>query len=175
MRKLSLLIFVALSVAATGVYAYNYSRLQRVMDEIVAGDCRAAGLEIAVHYENYLNPDVLVFDLQALPQTLTMADVFRVFLQFAEKKQFEEFSRVKLAFQGKTKFHVDGDYFRELGREYPWQDISFTMYSFPAHLRKTDSSPAYGESRTGLSWVAREQLQDFSDFCRRWCGEGLTE
>lgn len=50
------------------------------------------------------------------------ADVFRVLLQYAQRIQSKRFDTVQLAYKGKTKFLLDGDYF---------QNPVYTMRTFP--------------------------------------------
>jgi len=175
MKKSVTFILIFLLVISTAVYGYNYSRLQSVMDNLIAADDKNEGIQVSVHYDNYFNPLVLVFDLQFVAERKSMADVFRIFLQFAQKKQFEKFKAIKLSFRGKTKFIINGGYFRELGREYLWQNPDFTMKDFPLHLKTPDGSEVYPQlPRQGdFAWVSRKQLQNFNDFIKKWYREDL--
>jgi hypothetical protein len=46
---------------------------------------RNAGTEASAHYETYISPSVLVFDLKKVSGINSPVDVFRVFLQFASR------------------------------------------------------------------------------------------
>ncbi|WP_197530230.1 hypothetical protein [Deferribacter desulfuricans] len=104
-----------------------------------------------------------------------MADVFRVFLQFAEKMQSKEFKVIELSFKGKTKFKINGDYFRTLGKEYSWQNPVYTMRTFPEHLMNPDGYRAYPEWTGGLLGVLVKQMEEFNDFHKKWYLEDIVK
>lgn len=83
------------------------------------------------------------YDLRALSGTNSKIDVFRSFVQFAEKMKDKRFDRIELCFRGNTRFTLDGDYFQTLGREYGTQNPVWTMNDFPENLHLPDGSRAY--------------------------------
>jgi len=150
------------------VYGFNYARLQSKMNSVINSDARNNGVKVSVHFGHFINTSVLVYDLRSISDSNSIADAFRVFLQFADKSQSEQFEIIELAHKGITKFKIPGDYFQTLGKEYAWQNPVYTMRTFPGHLRRPDGSQAYSEWEGGLLGVATAQVEDFNDFHRKW-------
>jgi len=158
-----------------GIYCFNYFQLQSKMNDVIKGDPRNNGIEVSVHFCNYVNTSILIYDLKSISRTNSMADVFRVFLQFAEKVQSKKFDLVELSFRGKTKFKIKGDYFQTLGNEYSWQNPIYTMRTFPENLINLDGSKAYPEWTGGWLGVITKQIEDFTDFHKKWYLEDLQK
>jgi hypothetical protein len=163
-----LVIPLLLIVIPGGIYGFNYLTLQNQMNEVLKSDPRNKGVEVSVHYQTYINPSVLVYDLRGLSGTNSKVDVFRSFLQFAEKLKDKKFEKVELAFRGETRFVLDGDYFQGLGREYATQNPVWTMNHFPENLRLPDGTLAYGTWTGGWLGVAGKQIEDFNDVHDKW-------
>ena len=153
----------------------NYFQLQSQMNDVLKDDPRNNGVEVSVHYSNYVNSSILIYDLKSISKTNSMADVFRVFLQFSEKVQSKKFDVVELSFMGKTKFKIKGDYFQTLGKEYSWQNPIYTIRTFPKNLINLDSSMAYPEWTGGWLGVAEKQMEDFNDFHKKWYLEDIAK
>jgi hypothetical protein len=168
MRKRLLVILVMIAMIVISVWMVNYIHLQSKMSSVIETDPRNEGIIVHVHYGAYIRGSVLVYDLRAVPDTKSPADVFRVFLQFADNLQSREFDKVRLAFRGHTKFALEGSYFRKLGEEYSWQNPVYTMRTFPENLKDADGSSAYSGWTGGLLGVLGQQMEDLNDFHRRW-------
>lgn len=165
-RWLFLPLLLIISIGAA--YGFNYLALQHPMNEVLESDPRNKGLEVSVHYQSYLNPSVLIYDLRRLSGTNSKVDVFRSFLQFAEKVNGKSFEKVELAFRGETKFVLDGEYFKELGRDYGTQNPVWTMNHFPEKLKLPDGTRAYETWTGGWLGVVGKQIEDFNDFHDKW-------
>jgi len=168
------ILIILILVLAIGIYGFNYFLLQSKMDDVLKNDPRNKGIEVSVHYDSYINPSIFVYDLKSVSNTNSMADVFRVFLQFSEKVQSKKFDIVELSSRGKTKFKIKGEYFQTLGKEYAWQNPVYTMRTFPENLMHLDGSKAYPEWTGGLLGVAGKQMEDFNDFHMKWYLEDLA-
>ncbi|MFW6172731.1 MAG: hypothetical protein ACOC5T_03205, partial [Elusimicrobiota bacterium] len=105
----------------------------------------------------------------------TPADVFRAFLQFAEKAKNFEFKKVELAFRKDKKFFIEGNYFKKLGEEFSEQNPIYTMRTFPENLKKPNGENAYSKWEGGLLGVTSKQMEDFSDFHKQWYLEQLSK
>ncbi|BAI80353.1 conserved hypothetical protein [Deferribacter desulfuricans SSM1] len=175
MKRFIIIFFSFILVAVIAIYTFNYFQLQSKMNNVIKSDPRNSGIEVSVHFGNYFNPSVLVYDLTSISSTNSMADVFRVFLQFAEKMQSKEFKVIELSFKGKTKFKINGDYFRTLGKEYSWQNPVYTMRTFPEHLMNPDGYRAYPEWTGGLLGVLVKQMEEFNDFHKKWYLEDIVK
>jgi hypothetical protein len=151
-------ILPALGIAAT--------TLQSDMDGVLRADPRNAGIAVSLHTRD--GGSKLVYDLTSVAPTNSVADVFRVFLQFASREKDREFNSVELGFRGASRFLIRGDYFKQLGQEFGTQNPIYTIRTFPEHLTKLDGSPAYPTWTGGLLGVSGKQMEDFNDFHRQW-------
>lgn len=140
-RRGLLTLLLLLVLIPLSVYGWNYLTLQDKMSEVLEKDPRNKGVEVSVHYKNYVNPSVRVYDLRAVAGTNSRLDVTRVLLQLAEQVKDRKFERVELAFRGEAKFLLDGDYFQELGREYNFQNPVYTTN----HMRENLCLPRRDE------------------------------
>lgn len=148
--------------------AWNYVTLQRPADRVIADDVRNSGIEIFTHYEWFITPSVLVFDLREVSGSNSTLDVTRVLFQFADKLQGSKFKSVILCYKGVPKFMLTGDYFNELGTEYRFQNPVYTLRTLPEHVYNLDGTPAFGSWSGGWLGVITKQLEDLSSFNRRW-------
>lgn len=175
MKKPIIVVFASVLVAVASIYYFNYFQLQSKMDDVLREDPRNYGIDVSVHFENYINPSILVYNLRSVSGGKTILDVFRVFLQLAEKVQSRKFEVVELSFRGKTKFKISGSYFQTLGKEYSWQNPIYTVRTFPEHLMNPDGSKAYSGWIGGLLGVLERQMEDFNDFHKKWYLEDLAK
>lgn len=166
-KYLFILPIILLSVVVI-IWAWNHFSLQTLMNEVIKGDIRNDGINISVSYGNYFNSSVLVYDLRSIEGSKSPADVFRVFLQFADKMKNKKFDEVVLQHKGNSKFKIQGEYFQKLGEEYSFQNPVYTMRTFPENLLNLDGSKAYPEWSGGLFGVLGKQMDDFNDFHKKW-------
>ena len=171
MRKLLLTVAIVLFIGVTIPYGINHYRLQIPMKDVLKDDYRNIGIEAVVHYKCYLDPLVLIYDLQSISSSNTKADVFRVLLQFADKMKNRGFQEVELSFRGKTKFILSGSHFQSMGRDYPMENRIYTMRMFPQNLKNPNGTKAYTEWSGEYFAVTMRQMQDFGEFCQRWCSQ----
>jgi len=139
-----LYIFVAIVISVIIIiYGVNYFQLQSNMNKILREDQRNQGITVSVHYENYINPNNLVYDLKSVSNNNSMADVFRIFLQFSDSVKGKMFDSVILNFNGTPKFKLGGSDFNTIGKEYSSQNPIYTIRAFPEKLKKLDDTQAY--------------------------------
>lgn len=169
-RAFSILLII-LSLSAGLAYGKN-NTLQKLMNEVFESDSRNKGIAVFVYYGD--KPSILVYDLIAITNENSMADVFRVFLQFAEKTKSYKFDKVELAFRKKVKFIINGDYFKKLGEEYSHQNLTHTMRTFPENLMNPDGSNAYSKWPDGLIGAEAKQIEDFMNFHKKWYFEVIS-
>jgi len=162
-------------LVSIGIYFLNYSGLQSPMNEVLSSDPRNQGIKVSVHYDNYVDQSVIVYDMTDVAGTNSEADVFRVLLQFADKMQNASVKRVKLACRGKVKFWIAGDYFQKLGKEFGTQNPIYTTRTFPENTFKPDGSPGFSHWEGGFLGVTSNQLQDFNDFHAQWWLNDLSK
>jgi len=173
-QKRVILFVIILVAILIIIYLFNYINLQSKMSSVLNDDYRNEGIIVSVHYKYYILPSTLVYNLKSISGTNSMADVFRVFLQFADSVKSKKFSIVELQFRGTTKFKLDGEYYNTLGEEYSWQNPIYTINNFPQNLMNLEGSSAYPEWTGGWLGVASKQMEDFNNFHTKWYLEDMN-
>lgn len=153
------LIFVGTPLVAALVgYSANVILLQEPMDEVLEQNAAFRGMKVSAHYQYWVVPGVIVYDLQDLHFRQTPIDVHTAFLEFAKKLKEKRYSRVELSYRGATKFSIDGQSFAKVGQEYAKRNFEYVLYDFPRLIRPD----------TKAETSDRDALLEFH---RRWYGE----
>ena len=174
MKRTILLLILLVGSAVGSIAAWNYLTLSRPVDAALGMDSRNSGIEITVHYQSYISPTVLSFDLRSLSGQNSMADVFRVLLQSAKALREHEFQRVELLYRGDVRFLLEGKYFKQLGDEFDVQNPVYTMRTFSSHLYRPDGTKAFPEWTGGWLGVMTKEMEQFNEFHKQWYLRGLT-
>ena len=162
------LVFVGTPLIAALIgYSANVLLLQQPMDDVLQENAAFHGMKVSAHYQYWIIPGVVVYDLKQLDFKQTPIDVHTAFLEFAKKLKEKRYSRVELSYQGITKFSIDGESFAKIGREYAQRNFEYVLYDFPrAVAGKSDPNKAAGKSD-------RDALLEFH---KRWYGnDRLTQ
>jgi len=93
---------------------------------------------------------------------------FGVFLRFSDKMKDRKFREVRLAYRGETKFILSGKDFRDIGREYSYQNPVYIVRTFPEKLRTPDGKKAFSTWSGGLLGVLGRQMEDVNELGQRW-------
>jgi len=158
------LIFVGTPLVAALVgYSANLFLLQEPMNQVLRENSAFSGMQVSTHYEYWVVPGVVVYDLRELSFRQTPIDVHTALLEFAKKIRERRYSRVELSYRGVTKFEIDGKSFRRLGEEYAKRNFDFVLYSFPRLVHSIARSNAVAPSDSD-----RDALLQFH---REWYGE----
>lgn len=158
------LIFVGTPLVAALIgYSANVLLLQEPVNDILRENSALRGMKVSAHYQYWVVPGVVVYDLEELSFRQTPIDVHTAFLEFAKKLKAKRYSRVDLSFRGTTKFSIDGASFTKLGEEYSKRNFDYVLYSFPRLFRAAD-----GTAPLDPQVPARDALLEFH---RRWYGE----
>lgn len=172
MKKIIVFAVLVLSVVGS-VYAANNQILMKPMNAVLAEDPRNTGIEIESHYKDYIQPSVLVINIESIPGDKSPADVFRILLQYAHRVQEMDFDNVLLNSKGTTKFMLKGSYFKKIGTEYKVQNPVYTMRTFPENLYLPNGNRAFSSWSGGLLGVTQKQIEDFTEFHKRWYIEDM--
>lgn len=157
------LVFVGTPLVAALVgYGANVLLLQRPVDGILQ-DSALRGMKVSAHYQYWVIPGVIVYDLEEMSLRQTPIDVHTAFLEFAKELKAKRYSRVDLSYRGTTKFSIDGASFTRLGEEYAKGNFEYVLYAFPRLLQ-----PASGVKPLDPSGSDRDALLEFH---RRWYGQ----
>lgn len=160
-KVILILVLILISIFISGCIE---SELQSKMNNVIKNDTRNNGIDVSV----YNKGSTLVYNLKFVSKDKSMLDVFRVLLQFSEKVKDEKFEFIELAYKGDTRFKIDGNYFKKLGDEYSWQNPVYSIRTFPENLLNQDGTDAYSKWTGGLLGVLGKQLEDFTDFHKKW-------
>jgi len=126
------------------------------------------GISVLTYHHYLVNPGTLVIDIRSVDSNKAPIDVMRVFFQIAEQFKEREFSEVRLAFRGETRFLIRPERFRTIGREYSFQNPLYVIRTLPEDLLLPDGRPAYSRWTGGWLGVMNRQMDDFTDFYKRW-------
>lgn len=174
-NKKSITVLSVVVLVSLIIYISNYLLLQSKMNEILKGDPRNQGLDISVHYSHYINPNIIVYDVKEVSGNNSMADVFRVFLQFADGTKEKKYTAIELAHNNTTKFILDGESYQVIGNEYSFQNPIYTIRTFPEKLKKPDGTPAYSQWSGGVFGVLQKQMEDFNDVHKKWYLDDMSK
>jgi hypothetical protein len=156
--------FLVLLAVAGGLYVYR-SRTSAPVEEALRGE---SGAVISVYPRAWLSDSEIVFDIRKIDGEVSPADMTRKLLKSAEALKARRYERVYLAYRGREKFYLDGDYFRQLGEEYAYQNPVYTIRTLPERVYNLDGTPAFGTWTGGWLGVLGKQLEDANEFHRRW-------
>ena len=158
------LVFVGTPLIAALIgYSANVLLLQEPMNNVLHENGAFNGMSVSAHYEYWVVPGVVVYDLRELSVRQTPIDVHTAFLEFAKKMRDKRYTRVELSYRGKTKFLLDGVAFRRLGEEYAKRNFDYVLYTFPRLVHAVGAQPP--SMQTGND---RDTLLTFH---RHWYGE----
>lgn len=163
MRKLKLVFVGTPLVAAIVGYGANVILLQKPLDDILQDNVAFHGMSVSAHYEYWVIPGVVVYDLKGLSFRQRPIDVHTAFLEFAKKLREKKIDRVDLAYRGTTRFSINGDSFRRLGDEYARRNFEYVLYSFPRLFKAEDGAKLPSNEASD-----RDALLQFH---RQWYGD----
>jgi hypothetical protein len=125
---------VAILVVVYGVYGLNNFQLQSKMDFVILMDSRNKGVEVAVYYDSPFNYRAIVYDMKGVSGDKSFADIFRVFLQFAERMRDSDLLREDCLLRP-VKYILTGEDFKLVGLQYPLGENSiYIIRTFPEKL-----------------------------------------
>lgn len=152
------LVFVGTPLVAAVIgYSANLLLLQEPMNQVLKENAAFSGMKVSAHYEYWVVPGVIVYDLRELSVKQSPIDVHTAFLEFAKKLRTKRYSRVELSYRGTTKFEIDGGAFNRVGVEYAKKNFDYVLYKFPRLFSK---EPAGHSDRDALV-----------EFHRHWYGD----
>jgi hypothetical protein len=164
---------IVFCIIGAAVLSFNYVKVSRPLSEVLESDSRNSGINMQAHYLYYVQPKVLVIDVRHISLDKSAADVFRVLLQYASELKEKSFDYVLLQSHGKTKFSLEGDYFKNIGEEYLAQNPVYTMRTFTENVYTPAGEKAFGTWTGGFLGVLNKQLEDFAEFHRKWYVEDM--
>jgi hypothetical protein len=156
------LVFVGTPLIAAVVgYSANVFLLQQPVDDVLKKNAAFRGMEVSAHYEYWVVPGVVVYDLKEISFRQTPIDVHTAFLEFAKTMREKRYSRVELSYKGVRKFSIDGASFQRLGQEYAKRNFDYVLYGFPRLFHRSD----------GAAQPATADRDALLQFHRQWYGE----
>ncbi|HYR28195.1 MAG TPA: hypothetical protein VEU30_06990 [Thermoanaerobaculia bacterium] len=160
------LVFVGTPLVAALIgYSANLFLLQEPVNDIIRENAAFKGMKVSAHYQYWVVPGVVVYDLQGLGVRQTPIDVHTAFLEFARKMKEKRYSRVDLSYKGTKKFSVDGASFMQMGEEYAKRNFDYVLYRVPRLFRAAEGTQPIAPQTDD-----RDALLQFH---RRWYGEDV--
>jgi hypothetical protein len=160
--------FLIIIILPVCILLINYSLVTIPSNSVISGDGRNDGVNIWVHYEYFINPGTLVFDLRSVRGDKSTVDVFRVLFQVAEKLQEKRFDKVILSSKGNRKFYIEGSYFKEIGSSFSYQNPMYLLRTFPENTFLMNGTKAYSTWTGGFIGVMGEQMKDLNELAKDW-------
>jgi hypothetical protein len=158
------LVFVGTPLVAALIgYSANLFLLQEPVNEVLKQNAAFQGMEVSAHYQYWIVPGVVVYDLKGVSLRQTPIDVHTAFLEFAKKVKAKRYQRVELSYQGTTKFSINGAAFAKLGDEYSKRNFDYVLYSFARLFQ-----PENGTQPLDSAISDRDALLEFH---RQWYGK----
>jgi hypothetical protein len=159
------LVFVGTPLIAALIgYSANLFLLQEPVNDVMKENASAfSGMKVSAHYQYWVLPGVVVYDIEGLSVRQTPLDVHKAFAEFATKLKEKRFAKVELSYQGMTKFSLDGAAFQRLGTEYAKKNLAFALYGLPHLLQPENGSRPLEKNASD-----RDALLEFH---RQWYGQ----
>ena len=152
-------------VAALIGYSANLLLLQEPVNQVLRENSAFAGMQVSAHYEYWVVPGVIVYDLREISLKQTPMDVHTALLEFAKKVKDKRYSRVDLSYKGTTKFSIDGASFSRIGKEYAKKNYDYVLYKFPRLFHAEDGAkkPDAASNRDALlqfhkQWYGQDSM-----------------
>jgi hypothetical protein len=159
------LVFVGTPVLATIIgYLANFLFLQQPMNEILQSNPAFSGMSVSAHYEYWIVPGVVVYDLKRLGQESTPLQVHTAFLEYARKMKERQFERVHLRFRGEDRFVLEGAEFTRAGEEYANRNFAWVLFDLPKRFAPLGSRAVVPETADADALL---------DFHRKWYADDL--
>ena len=144
----------------------NVGTLTVPVSSELSTDPRNEVVDVSVHYKAYVNPTVLVFTVK--DNRGSRVDAMRTLLQTAEVLQGRSFTRVEMHGPGGYQYYLEGEYFRELGEDYDFQNPAYTMRTFTEHVYEPGGSKAFYQFNTSLLGSMTEGLSNLNEMHDVW-------
>jgi hypothetical protein len=162
MRNTKIVLVGTPLVAALIGYSANLFLLQEPVNQVLRENNAFSGMKVSAHYEYWIVPGVIVYDLREISIKQTPMDVHTALLEFAKKVKDKRYSRIELSYKGTTKFSIDGESFSRVGQEYAKKNYDYVLYSFPRLFHAED----------GVKKVdAKSDRDALLNFHKQWYGE----
>lgn len=125
-------------VAALAGFVANFVLLQRPMNQILDQNAAFAGMQVSTHYEYWIIPGVVVYDLKSADRDHDPIVVHTALLEFASRLRAKTYDRVELQYRGTPRLSIDGSSFRRLGAEYAKRNFRYGLFEFPKLVKVVD-------------------------------------
>ena len=166
-KRIFVVSIIAIMIIAC-IYLSNYITLQNKLNNVITNDYRNADVNISVHYQYYILPKKIVFDIKKIGVDKSPIDIYRLLFQFAEITKNNQYNQVILSYKGKNKYYLNGSYWKKIGDEYSWQNPIYTLRTLPENVYKLDGTKAYNNWTGGMLGVLSQQMDDLNNLSAEW-------
>ena len=169
-------LLAAVAMLATLTLGANWYYLDGPAAKVLARDQHNADIVMRAYAKWLIDPRYLVLDLWSIDSDNSMLDVDRIIFQISSSLRDHSFETVTLAFRGRSRFILDGNYFAELGSEFDaGRNPVSLIRTLPGNVKNPDGSHAFPTWSGRLLGVASQQMEDHNEFHRRWYANDMIE
>jgi hypothetical protein len=156
------LIFVGTPlVAALAGFLANFLLLQQPLDEVIEQNASFRGMDISAHYEYWIVPGVVVYDLKNLEPQHSPLHVQAAFLEYTRKLKELKVRRVELSHDGVQKFSLAGTDLRSIASDYEKRDFAKVLFDLPRLVKpKVETSGSHSTAKDALIEFHRQWYLD---------------
>lgn len=150
------------------VLAYNFFWMHFPVQQKLSEDYRNTSASIAVYHRWGIHPNEIVVDIRSVEGSASRLDITRMLFQIAEVFEDRNYSTVILAHRGKEKLKLDGDFFKETGETFSFQNPIHLSRELPKNVYHLDGKRAYGSYSGGWLGVLNAELEQLNDLHDDW-------
>ena len=110
----------------------------------------------------------MVLDIESIDSNDSMADVFHNFLRACKFIKDKKFERLYLAYKGENKFYLEGNFARNLGKQYGDENTVWLLRTFPENVYTLNNEKRFSFSAIGAGVLSRQEYENFSVFSKEW-------
>jgi hypothetical protein len=161
--RLLLIVFTGIALLA----AFNISTLHKHLMDISHQDSRNKEITIIAHYQYFVNPNSIVFDVWDVGNA-SHADILRNLFQLAGKLKDKKYEKIILSYRGSNRFILDGEHFNKIGREHNLQNPIYVIRTLPEHITNLKGEPAFEKWTGGIFAVLGKQMENVNEMAKLW-------
>lgn len=165
--RAALIVVIIVIVIATAWSSHENSRITRPLQVIRESDEKFKGIVAEASYGAFADTGRIVFNIKKIEKPEEITPLI-LFILYAGKMNDSTFKKVELQYKGKTKFVMEGDYFKRIGTQTQIDKPEKIAVEIPPLLKKPNGLPAFTEPFGDEQWVAQKQIKNLRDFLLDW-------
>jgi len=160
--------WLAIPLFMLTVFAFNFTWLNWPAQQKLGGDYRNKSATMLVYHRWGVVPNEIVIDVWGVEESASRADVTRMLFHIAEKFADRNYDQVVLAYKGRARLILDGDFFNKVGRTFQYENPIYLMRTLPQHVKHLDGTSAFGSYSGGWIGVLNAEMDDLNALHDEW-------